>query len=170
MRLGFVILRSGWGRDEAEEVYEKLRDYLVDVLGKPYEVQVGSYVRAGLGKSKDAADPQSLFCSQLVAGTYQAMGLLPKSKAIAGYFPRDFSKNLPLIPPSELGPLHTHSSPPSPFSVKRFTSCSPCITRGAPSFRLTKSRAPSPMAGSRVRKEKKMGRWRGKKREEEKES
>ena len=48
----------------------KLRDHLSNVVGRPYEQQLGAYVRAGLGRAKAKKDQNnaSWFCSQLVAG------------------------------------------------------------------------------------------------------
>ncbi len=70
-----------------------LRD---DLKGRPYEADKVELLKASydgpLGENRE--DLSSLFCSELIAETYQRMGLLPsgpEDKASNEYTPREFS-------------------------------------------------------------------------------
>ena len=59
------------------------------MVGRSYEKKPLSMVRAFLGV-RNTEDLSSLFCSELVAGAYKAMGLLPEDRASADYLPVHF--------------------------------------------------------------------------------
>jgi len=71
---------------------QKLQMFTKETVGKPYEQHRGEMVKACFpGCSNDVGDDSSLFCSELVAAAYQAVGLLPASPAASNYLPADFS-------------------------------------------------------------------------------
>ena len=83
----------------------KLRD-------RPYEQKKLELMRAALDgpfeRLRNPEDLSSLFCSELVAEAYQAMGLLtdhPAAKPSDEYTPRDFAGELALLRGAVLGPV-----------------------------------------------------------------
>ena len=77
------------GSPLGDEERVALRRYVVQMVGRSYEKKPLSMVRAFLGV-RNTEDLSSLFCSELVAGAYKAMGLLPEDKASADYLPVHF--------------------------------------------------------------------------------
>ena len=83
----------------------KLRD-------RPYETKKLELMRAALDGPFDrlgsSEDLSSLFCSELVAEAYQAMGILPEhggGKPSDEYTPGDFAGHLALLRGATLGPV-----------------------------------------------------------------
>ncbi len=91
--------------DALSAVRHKLRN-------RPFEQSRLEMVRAALDGPFDRLpsreDLSSLFCSELVAEAYQAMGLLPEhgeGKPSDEYTPQDFAGDLPLLRGATLGPI-----------------------------------------------------------------
>lgn len=77
---------------------EPLEEFRGEVRDRPYEKSRLDLVRSAYTSWFDAGreDLSSLFCSELVAETYQRMGLLhepPQGKASDNYCPRDFASD-----------------------------------------------------------------------------
>jgi len=82
--------------------------YVNDFKGRPFERNPLECIRPVLGISQ-SEDFSSFFCSELAAGAYKRMGLLPESRSANDYLPRDFSSvyrygRLPLPTWAQLGP------------------------------------------------------------------
>ena len=99
-----------------------LRQYADELLGRKFTRDPRVYVRAMLHKHQDD-DFSSLFCSQLVAGAFKRLGLLPHDQPANNYLPEDFAarRQLPLLN-GHLGREHvvmfTASSPYAPDSLQ----------------------------------------------------
>lgn len=91
-------------------MFEALAERRKELSRKPYERGETELIKAawdGLGGASKGEDLSSLFCSELVAEAYQAMGLLPewpKGLPSNEYTPIDFSnrRKLSLSAPYEL--------------------------------------------------------------------
>jgi hypothetical protein len=68
----------------------ELRKYVARMVGRQYERNPTSMVKAFLGVPQED-DLSSVFCSELVAGAYQAVGVLPDSPSANAYLPPDFA-------------------------------------------------------------------------------
>lgn len=65
-----------------------------DITGRPYEEDKIELIKAAYDGpfGRNAEDLSSLFCSELVAEAYQALGLLDESTPANEYVPADFSE------------------------------------------------------------------------------
>ena len=97
-------------RDPA--MLEALSALRMKLRNRPYEQRKLELMRAALDGPFDRLhspeDLSSLFCSELIAEAYQAMGLLPEQlegKPSDEYTPRDFSGDLVLLRGATLGPI-----------------------------------------------------------------
>jgi len=106
---GIVVLRRLLVRRSPamDRALRRLRGELQD---RPYEHDMVQLLRAayeGPG-GQNHQDLRYLFCSELVAEAYQAMGLLPPWPPSSEYTPRDFSSeasaSLPLLRGARLAP------------------------------------------------------------------
>lgn len=61
-----------------------------ELKNRPYEEHILDLCRAEIG-DPDHDDLSSLFCSEMVAAAYRAMGLLPRTAVCGSFTPRDFS-------------------------------------------------------------------------------
>lgn len=100
---GDVAVRRLSASHVLQETFAGVVDgFISQVAGRPYETSYLELLRARLGESLDRGNVvealDSFFCSELVAETYQHMGLLPGSRPSNTYRPRDFS-----LPVSEGG-------------------------------------------------------------------
>ena len=93
--------------DEMQRAVDRLRE---ELAGRPYEQSNIELIRAAVDikpikLTENVEDLSSIFCSELVAETYQRMGLLPEDIPSNEYTPHDFSadRTLPLVTGS-LGP------------------------------------------------------------------
>jgi hypothetical protein len=84
---------TGFERDAAMK--RKLRAFRNEVRGRPFEKSVLTQIKAalddGIGLGHNEEDLSSLFCSELIAETYQRLGLLGDELPSAEYVPADFS-------------------------------------------------------------------------------
>ncbi|MCU7882076.1 MAG: hypothetical protein KZQ66_11060 [Candidatus Thiodiazotropha sp. (ex Lucinoma aequizonata)] len=79
------------------EELSALKSFRHLVRGRPYERDMAELFSSALPLSNEE-DISSLFCSELIAETYQVLGLLDESKPSNEYTPADFSQDagLPL--------------------------------------------------------------------------
>ena len=68
-----------------------LRGYVNEMLGRQYNLSPAALAKAYFGVTQQE-DLTTVFCSELVAGAYKAMGLLPSARAAASWLPADFSQ------------------------------------------------------------------------------
>ncbi len=93
--------------DRTAKMLKDLAALRLAVRGRPYEKNKLELIKAAydgpFGQNEE--DLSSLFCSELVAEAYQAMGLLPKTLASNELTPKDFSPagKLPLQKGASLG-------------------------------------------------------------------
>src|SRR5690349_4423686 len=67
----------------------ELKRFLENTLGKRFKITLKKLVNKF--KYQEPGTEQNFFCSELVASTYKAMGLLPKNISSSSYWPGDFS-------------------------------------------------------------------------------
>ena len=100
-------LTTADGAGIGRKLRAELVRYQEEMLGRKFNKNPITYMEALLA-IPHREDMSSVFCSQLVAGAYKRMGLLPPDFAASSYFPRDFSKvakaRLPLQNGAYLGP------------------------------------------------------------------
>jgi hypothetical protein len=90
---------------------EALAALRIKLRNCPYEQKKLELLRAALDgpfeSGRRPEDLSSLFCSELIAEAYQAMGLLPDldGKPSDEYTPRDFAGELALLRGATLGPI-----------------------------------------------------------------
>ena len=91
---------------------EALSALRMKLRNRPYEEKKLELMRAALDgpfdRLRSPEDLSSLFCSELIAEAYQAMGLLPEhggGKPSDEYTPRDFAGPLALLRGAALGPI-----------------------------------------------------------------
>ncbi len=74
---------------------EGLKAFRQDVKGKAYEKSEGELFKAAYDGwfGENVEDFSSVFCSELVAGAYQSMGLLEDGQPANEYTPKDFSSD-----------------------------------------------------------------------------
>ena len=100
---GRVAIRRlvGLSSEKREGLGKKLMEFYSEVSGRPYERNKMHLILASLTFIEEALpflknrkeDLSSLFCSELVAATYQHMGLLNRDKPSHSFTPDDFSTN-----------------------------------------------------------------------------
>lgn len=77
------------------EMLAKLGDFRKNMVGKPYEQNKIELLKGMLGElwptGATDTDYSAFFCSELIAATYKAMGLLPAEIPADRYAPKDFS-------------------------------------------------------------------------------
>jgi len=75
-----------------DDMIRAMTDFRRVVKNRPYEENKWNLAKAVLDRSSDNdEDLSSLFCSELVAETYQRMGLLSEDTPSSEYIPHDFS-------------------------------------------------------------------------------
>ena len=94
-----------WRRLDFErtpELLVKLRGFIDEVRGRPYEVSKLEFVKAFFG-TNTKTDTQSFFCSELVAEAYIRLGILKGTLHSDNYLPSFFSNELEVYLPLEPG-------------------------------------------------------------------
>ena len=87
------------------ESMQKLEQFIRTVIGMKYRLNPSKIFKKKCDEnSDDISEDKSYFCSELVAGAYKALGLLPKDISSSQYWPGTFSGkgNLALIGDSHL--------------------------------------------------------------------
>ena len=96
---GEIAVRRLLGHKIGEDDIKKLMRFRKKVTGTPYEQDKIELIKAAydgpLGRNSE--DLSSLFCSELVAESYQCLGLLSEDKPSNEYTPADFSEDANLI-------------------------------------------------------------------------
>mmetsp|Transcript_19306 Transcript_19306/g.35560 ORF Transcript_19306/g.35560 Transcript_19306/m.35560 type:complete len:322 (-) Transcript_19306:5435-6400(-) len=90
--------------DRSEATLQKLQDFIDRVIGLRYKLTIAKL--CGSRPSRLASREVNYFCSELMAASFQEMGLLPDTLKPGQYLPGDFSakRQLPLINGAQLGP------------------------------------------------------------------
>ena len=92
----------------SQEDIDKLSALRVELRGRPYERNPVELFKSvwDLPFGRNEEDLSSVFCSELVAEAYQALGLLPEEQPSNEYTPADFSSErfIPLLKGATLGP------------------------------------------------------------------
>ncbi len=73
--------------ERTDGLIDRLHDFIMKMKGRPFKGNVIDLAKAA-GKSGTKEDMSSLFCSQLCAGAYKAMGLLSPDKQSTDYVPK----------------------------------------------------------------------------------
>jgi hypothetical protein len=105
--------QRAWLRQlEGGEVTREHEDRLVEVIdrydGKPFPTMgrlAGSWARARFTRRPGRWSVEAVYCAELVATTYQHMGLLPDGRPASWYDPGRFwsGDRIELVPPFRLG-------------------------------------------------------------------
>ncbi|KAL1503965.1 hypothetical protein AB1Y20_010382 [Prymnesium parvum] len=99
-------LYTPYGRGISPEMREELKAYQGEIIGHSYKKNPLQYIRPLL-HIPQKEDFSSVFCSELIAGAYKRMGLLPEERSANDYLPKDFSTDprarLPLVNGVRLG-------------------------------------------------------------------
>jgi hypothetical protein len=92
------------------EIGRRQEDRLMEIIerfdGRPFPTAVGLVRRRVTGRwRRRSASLETIFCAELVATTYQHMGLLAATKAASAFDPGRFWSGdaIDLVPPYELG-------------------------------------------------------------------
>ena len=74
---------------------EDLMRFRKEVRGRPYEKSMVELLKSAYDGpfGQNVEDFSSIFCSELIAETYQQMGLLPGTKSANEYTPGDFASD-----------------------------------------------------------------------------
>jgi hypothetical protein len=105
---GYYLLSARYLHvDRTAEMRQKIRDFIQDPDIRNAEYPQVSHLLWYYFRERflTARAEGSFFCSELVAATYQAAGLLPAAPSPTSYSPRDFSEkgHIPRLCRSELG-------------------------------------------------------------------
>ena len=86
---------------------EALARFMAEVKGRPFPSATGMAWHWAEGKLGINAGEKTFFCADLVADTWQHMGILRTRKPANGYAPSDFAyrNNMPFAVPARLGAL-----------------------------------------------------------------
>jgi hypothetical protein len=90
-----------------ERVHEdRLMEAVERFSGRPFPTTVGLARQWLTGRIRHSASLESVYCAELVAATYQHMGLLPAKRPASWYDPGRFwsGDRIALEPPFSLGP------------------------------------------------------------------
>ena len=101
--------QHAWVRPLSGTIERKHEDRLVEVIdrfdGRAFPTSLG-LVRGWLtGRVRRSTNLQTVYCAELVATTYQAMGVLPSKRPASWYDPGRFwsGDHIELVPPFALG-------------------------------------------------------------------
>ena len=115
--------QQAWMRQLEGEVTRGQEDRLMEIIerfdGKPFPTMVGMVGRRLTGRWRRSASIETIFCAELVATTYQHMGLLPGRRPPSAFDPGRFwsGHHLALTPPYRLaGEIPVAVPPANPAS------------------------------------------------------
>jgi hypothetical protein len=85
---------------------DRLMEAVERFSGRPFPTTVGLARQWLTGRIRHSASLESVYCAELVAATYQHMGLLPAKRPASWYDPGRFwsGDRIALEPPFSLGP------------------------------------------------------------------
>ena len=101
--------QRAWMRQLTAQVQRDQEDRLIEVInrfdGHAFPTTLGLARRWLRGRFRRSASLETVYCAELVATTYQHMGLLPKHRPASWYDPGRFwsGDQLHLTPPFDLG-------------------------------------------------------------------
>ena len=102
--------QRAWVRQLHGEIDRRQEDRVMEIIerfdGRPFPTAVGLVRRRVTGRwRRRSASLETIFCAELVATTYQHMGLLAATKAASAFDPGRFwsGDGIALVPPYELG-------------------------------------------------------------------
>ena len=74
--------------------------------GRPFPTTLGLARQWAVGRVRRSSSLETIYCAELVATTYQEMGLLPARRPAGWYDPGRFwsGDRIELVPPFALGP------------------------------------------------------------------
>jgi hypothetical protein len=103
--------QRAWMRPlEGGEITQEQEDRLIETIdhydGRPFPTTLGLARRWLRGRVRRSASLETIYCAELVATTFQAMGLLPAHRPASWYDPGRFwsGDRLGLTDPFTLGP------------------------------------------------------------------
>ena len=98
-----------WTRALEGEIERHHEDRLMEVIdrfdGRPFPTTPGLARQWLTGRLRRSSSLETIYCAELVATTYQAMGLLPRRRPASWYDPGRFwsGDRIELVPPFALG-------------------------------------------------------------------
>ena len=102
--------QRAWTRALEGEVERHHEDRLMEVIerfdGRPFPTTLGLARQWLNGRFRRSSSREAIYCAELVATTYQHMGLLPRRRPASWYDPGRFwsGDRIELVPPFALGP------------------------------------------------------------------
>jgi hypothetical protein len=102
--------QRAWMRPLEGQIERRHEDRLIEVVnrfdGRAFPTTVGLARQWLVGRFRREASLETIYCAELVATTYQHMGLLPGRRPAGWYDPGRFwsGDRIELVPPFELGP------------------------------------------------------------------
>ena len=101
--------QRAWTRALEGQIERHHEDRLMEVIarfdGRPFPTTAGLARQWLTGRFRRSSSLEAIYCAELVATTYQAMGLLPKRRPASWYDPGRFwsGDRIQLVPPFVLG-------------------------------------------------------------------
>jgi hypothetical protein len=101
--------QRAWTRALEGQIERHHEDRLMEVIarfdGRPFPTTAGLARQWLTGRLRRSSSLEAIYCAELVATTYQAMGLLPKRRPASWYDPGRFwsGDRIQLVPPFVLG-------------------------------------------------------------------
>ena len=101
--------QRAWVRHLEGEIERHHEDRLMEVIdrfdGRPFPTTLGLARQWLNGRLRRASSREAIYCAELVATTYQHMGLLPRRRPASWYDPGRFwsGDRIELVPPFALG-------------------------------------------------------------------
>jgi hypothetical protein len=102
--------QRAWMRQLTAQVQRYHEDRLMKVIadydGRPFPTTLGLARQWLNGRVRHSSSLETIYCAELVATTYQRMGLLPQERPASWYDPGRFwsGDQLGLVPPFDLAP------------------------------------------------------------------
>jgi hypothetical protein len=101
--------QQAWTRHLEGTIERRHEDRLMEVIerldGRPFPTSLGLARQWLVGRLRRASPLETIYCAELVATTYQHMGLLPAKRPASWYDPGRFwsGDRIELVPPFALG-------------------------------------------------------------------
>jgi hypothetical protein len=103
--------QRAWVRHLEGDIERRHEDRLMEIIdrldGRPFPTTAGLARQWATGRlRRRGSSLETVYCAELVAATYQHMGLLPKRRPASWYDPGRFwsGDRIELVPPFALGP------------------------------------------------------------------
>jgi hypothetical protein len=101
--------QRAWFRQLSGPIERHHEDRLMEVIdrfdGRPFPTTAGLARQWLVGRFRRSSSLETIYCAELVATTYQQMGLLPRKRPASWYDPGRFwsGDRIELVPPFVLG-------------------------------------------------------------------